>query len=120
MCNYSEVVFARTTPEHKLRIVKELQARGLTVGTTGDGANDAPSLKQADTGIAMEHCQEAADVVLLDSFGAIVEAVRHGRVVSDNLKKTICYLLLAGSFPEFWPIITNVVFGLSQVPSSFS
>ncbi|KAK0822363.1 hypothetical protein LTR03_018199, partial [Friedmanniomyces endolithicus] len=58
-------------------------------------------------------------MVLLDSFAAIVEAVRYGRVVYDNLKKTICYLLPAGSFSEFWPVITNVVFGLPQVLTSF-
>lgn len=96
----TQVVFARTTPEHKLRIVKELQKRDLTVGMTGDGVNDAPSLKAADVGIAMgggsDVALEAADMVLLDSFAAIVEAVRYGRVVYDNLKKTICYLLPAG------------------------
>lgn len=62
---------------------------------------------------------EAADMVLLDSFAAIVEAVKYGRVVYDNLKKTIAYLLPAGSFSEFWPVITNVMFGLPQVLSSF-
>lgn len=112
LCSYDEVVFARTTPEQKLRIVKELQARHLTVGMTGDGVNDAPSLKAADVGIAMsggsDIALEAADMILLDSFAAIVEAVRYGRVVYDNLKKTICYLLPAGSFSEFWPVITNV------------
>lgn len=123
ICSYDEIVFARTTPEHKLRIVNELQHRGLTVGMTGDGVNDAPSLKQADIGIAMgsgsDIAIEASDMVLLDSFAAIVEAVRYGRVVNDNLKKTICYLLPAGSFSEFWPVITNVIFGLPQVLSSF-
>lgn len=120
---YDEVVFARTTPEHKLRIVKELQKRNLTVGMTGDGVNDAPSLKQADVGIAMgsgsDIAIEAADMVLLESFSAVVEAVRYGRVVYDNLKKTIAYLLPAGSFSEFWPVITNVAFGLPQILSSF-
>ncbi|KAF2768038.1 calcium ATPase [Teratosphaeria nubilosa] len=111
LCKYDEIVFARTTPEHKLRIVKELQKRDLTIGMTGDGVNDAPSLKAADVGIAMgggsDVALEAADMVLLDSFAAIVEAVRYGRVVYDNLKKTICYLLPAGSFSQFWPVITN-------------
>jgi sodium/potassium-transporting ATPase subunit alpha len=123
LCKYDEVVFARTTPEHKLRIVKELQARELTVGMTGDGVNDAPSLKAADIGIAMgggsDIAIEAADMVLMDSFAGIVEAVKYGRVVYDNLKKTIAYLLPAGSFSEFWPVITNVMFGLPQILSSF-
>lgn len=123
LAKYDEIVFARTTPEHKLRIVKELQKRELTVGMTGDGVNDAPSLKQADIGIAMgsgsDIAIEAADMILLESFAAIVEAVRYGRVVYDNLKKTIAYLLPAGSFSEFWPVITNVLFGLPQILSSF-
>ncbi|KAF2139900.1 uncharacterized protein K452DRAFT_253509 [Aplosporella prunicola CBS 121167] len=123
LCEYDEIVFARTTPEQKLRIVTELQARHETVGMTGDGVNDAPSLKQADIGIAMgsgsDIAIEAADMVLLESFSAVVEAVKYGRVVFDNLKKTICYLLPAGSFSEFWPVMTNVVFGLPQILSSF-
>lgn len=121
---YDEIVFARTTPDQKLRIVKELQKREMTVGMTGDGVNDAPSLKQADIGIAMgsgsDVAIEAADMVLLDSFAGIVEAVRYGRVVFENLKKTVIYLLPAGSFSEFWPVLTNVVFGLPQVLSSFN
>ena len=123
LATYEEIVFARTTPEHKLKIVKEFQSRELTVGMTGDGVNDAPSLKEADIGIAMgsgsDIAIEAADMVLLDSFAAIIEAVKYGRVVYDNLKKTITYLLPAGSFSEFWPVFTNVAFGLPQILSSF-
>ncbi|KAH7119956.1 hypothetical protein B0J11DRAFT_72809 [Dendryphion nanum] len=123
LCEYEEIVFARTTPEQKLRIVKEFQARDNIVGMTGDGVNDAPSLKAADIGIAMgsgsDIAIEAADMVLLDSFAAIVEAVQYGRLVYDNLKKTIVYLLPAGSFSELWPVVTNVAFGIPQILSSF-
>ena len=123
LCRYDEIVFARTTPEQKLRIVREFQVRNEIVGMTGDGVNDAPSLKAADIGIALgsgsDIAIEAADMVLLESFSAIVEAVQYGRVVFDNLKKTIAYLLPAGSFSEFWPVMTNVLFGLPQILSSF-
>jgi sodium/potassium-transporting ATPase subunit alpha len=123
LCQYEEIVFARTTPEQKLRIVKEFQKRDNIVGMTGDGVNDAPSLKAADIGIAMgsgsDIAIEAADMVLLDSFAAIVPAVEYGRLVYDNLRKTIVYLLPAGSFSELWPVVTNVAFGIPQILSSF-
>ncbi|KAJ4247486.1 hypothetical protein NW762_013163 [Fusarium torreyae] len=123
LCRYSEIVFARTTPDQKLRIVREFQARKQVVGMTGDGVNDAPALKAADVGISLasgsDIAIEAADMVLLESFAAIVEAVKFGRVVFDNLKKVIAYLLPAGSFSEFWPVFTNVVLGLPQILSSF-
>jgi sodium/potassium-transporting ATPase subunit alpha len=123
LCQYDEIVFARTTPEQKLRIVREFQARGNTVGMTGDGVNDAPSLKAANIGIAMgsgsDVAIEAADMVLLESFSAIVVAIEYGRLVFDNLKKTIIYLLPAGSWSELWPVLLNVFFGLPQVLSSF-
>ena len=120
---YSEIVFSRTTPDQKLRIVREFQSEAFVVAMTGDGVNDAPSLKQADIGIApasgSDIAIEASDMVLLGSFSAIPEAVMYGRVVFDNLKKTIAYLLPAGSFSEFWPVMTSVIFGLPQVLSSF-
>jgi sodium/potassium-transporting ATPase subunit alpha len=123
VCQYDEIVFARTTPEQKLRIVREFQARHEVVAMTGDGVNDAPSLKAADIGIALgsgsDIAIEAADMVLLDSFSAVLEAVKYGRVVFDNLRKTVAYLLPAGSFSEFWPGFTNIIFGLPQVLSSF-
>ncbi|SPO06040.1 probable Na+/K+ ATPase, alpha subunit [Cephalotrichum gorgonifer] len=123
LCQYDEIVFARTTPDQKLRIVREFQKREQVVGMTGDGVNDAPALKAADIGISLasgsDIAIEASDMVLLESFAAIVEAVRYGRVVFDNLKKVIAYLLPAGSWSEFWPIFTNVVFGLPQILSSF-
>jgi calcium-translocating P-type ATPase len=92
-------VFARTSPENKLRLVTALQATGLSVAMTGDGVNDAPALKRADAGIAMglkgsEAAKEAADLVLADdNFASIAAAVREGRTVWDNLRKVISWTL---------------------------
>ncbi|MBB5436250.1 magnesium-transporting ATPase (P-type) [Nocardiopsis composta] len=92
-------VFARTSPEHKLRIVQALQAAEHVVAMTGDGVNDAPALKQADVGVAMgrrgtEAAKEAAEIVLLDDdFASIVAAVHEGRVVHDNIRKVIAWTL---------------------------
>ena len=82
LCAYQEIVFARTTPEQKLRIVRSMQSRGGVVGVTGDGVNDAPALRAADCGIAMgsgsDVAREAADMVLLEDFSAIVVALEYG------------------------------------------
>ncbi|KAJ5683015.1 hypothetical protein N7462_006180 [Penicillium macrosclerotiorum] len=123
ICEYDEIVFARTSPEQKLRIVSELQAKGNYVAVTGDGVNDAPALRAADVGVAIgsgsDVAIEAADLVLLDRFDSIVEAIRLGRLVFQNLQKVIAYLLPAGSWSEIWPVIMNVFFGVPSPLSSF-
>ncbi|KIW29525.1 uncharacterized protein PV07_05338 [Cladophialophora immunda] len=123
VCGYQEVVFGRCTPETKLRIVNELRSRGNTTAVTGDGVNDAPALKAADVGIAMVNgsdvALEAAHLVLLDKFDSIVDGIRLGRLVFQNLQKVISYLLPAGSWSEIWPVLVNVFFGVPLPLSSF-
>ncbi|TYT27569.1 HAD-IC family P-type ATPase [Luteimonas viscosa] len=109
-------VFARTTPEHKLRIVRALQSRGHTVAMTGDGVNDAPSLKQADIGVAMgrkgtEAAKEASGMVLADdNFASIAAAVHEGRAVYDNIRKVIAFTLPTNG-GEALAVILAIVFG---------
>jgi magnesium-transporting ATPase (P-type) len=111
-------VFARTSPEHKLRLVMALQAHGMTVAMTGDGVNDAPALRRADAGIAMglkgsEAAKEAAELVLADdNFATIVAAVREGRTVYDNIRKVISWTLPTNA-GEATTIILALLLGLS-------
>ncbi|KAI5467951.1 hypothetical protein BGZ63DRAFT_399485 [Mariannaea sp. PMI_226] len=123
VCAYDEIVFARTTPEQKLRIVTELRARDNVVAVTGDGVNDAPALRAADVGVAIvtgsDVAIEASDLVLLDRFDSIVDAMRLGRLVFQNLQKVISYLLPAGSWSEIWPVMLNVFFGVPLPLSAF-
>jgi calcium-translocating P-type ATPase len=109
-------VFARTSPEHKLRLVQALQARRHVVAMTGDGVNDAPALKRADVGVAMgvkgtEAAKEAAEMVLADdNFASIAHAVEEGRTVYDNLKKAIIFILPT-NIGEAFILVTAILMG---------
>ncbi|MFA5678702.1 MAG: cation-transporting P-type ATPase [Pseudomonas sp.] len=110
-------VFARASPEHKLRLVRALQDDGQVVAMTGDGVNDAPALKRADVGVAMgnkgtEAAKEAADVVLADdNFATIAAAVREGRAVYDNVKKFVLFMLPTNG-GEALVVIAAILFNL--------
>ncbi|MCU7935823.1 MAG: cation-transporting P-type ATPase [Candidatus Thiodiazotropha sp. (ex Dulcina madagascariensis)] len=114
-------VYARVSPEHKLRLVTLLQEQGLVVAMTGDGVNDSPALKRADVGTAMglsgtEAAKEASEMVLADdNFASIISAVEEGRTVYDNLKKAILFILPTNG-GEAFVILAAIAFGFHQLP----
>ncbi|XP_035704051.1 sodium/potassium-transporting ATPase subunit alpha isoform X4 [Folsomia candida] len=116
--HHAEIVFARTSPQQKLIIVEGCQRQGAIVAVTGDGVNDSPALKKADIGVAMgiagsDVSKQAADMILLDdNFASIVTGVEEGRLIFDNLKKSIAYTLTS-NIPEISPFL---LFILASVP----
>merc|ERR1739845_220030 len=115
---HTEIVFARTSPQQKLIIVEGCQRMGAIVAVTGDGVNDSPALKKADIGVAMgiagsDVSKQAADMILLDdNLASIVTGVEEGRLIFDNLKKSIAYTLTS-NIPEISPFL---LFILADVP----
>ncbi|KAK7893480.1 hypothetical protein WMY93_022632 [Mugilogobius chulae] len=126
---HTEIVFARTSPQQKLIIVEGCQRQGAIVAVTGDGVNDSPALKKADIGVAMgiagsDVSKQAADMILLDdNFASIVTGVEEGRLIFDNLKKSIAYTLTS-NIPEITPflffIIASIPLPWELSPSSVS
>lgn len=114
---YEEIVFARTSPQQKLFIVESLQRLGEIVAVTGDGINDSPALRKANIGIAMgitgtDAAKNAADMILMDdNFASIVIGIEEGRLIFDNLKKSIMYTLTS-SVPEMLPVLASILFSI--------
>merc|ERR1711936_1061927 len=117
LLHHTEIVFARTSPQQKLIIVDGCQRMGAIVAVTGDGVNDSPALKKADIGVAMgiagsDVSKQAADMILLDdNFASIVTGVEEGRLIFDNLKKSIAYTLTS-NIPEISPFLVFMCFSV--------
>lgn len=108
-----EVVFARTTPSQKLLIVDACQKAGHIVAVTGDGVNDSPAIRKANIGVAMgsgsDVAKNAADMIILDDdFSSIVNGIEEGRIIFDNLKKSIMYTLCS-NIPELIPFLAFII-----------